>query len=70
LGGAQFFLAGKFSRLTPPGAKDQPTEGIAWKPFSQKALDDLLPTRGVDFTADWCRRKFSNGRDGMPACGA
>ena len=56
-GGAQFFLAGKFSRLTPPGAKDQTTEGIAWKPFSQKALDDLLKAGEpvfVDFTADWC----------------
>jgi thiol:disulfide interchange protein/DsbC/DsbD-like thiol-disulfide interchange protein len=57
LGGAQFFLVGKFARLSPPGAKEQPTEGIAWKSFSQKALDDLLRAGEpvfLDFTADWC----------------
>jgi thiol:disulfide interchange protein/DsbC/DsbD-like thiol-disulfide interchange protein len=56
-GGARFFLAGKFARLTAPGAVASPTEGIAWKPFSQKALDDLLKAGEpvfVDFTADWC----------------
>jgi thiol:disulfide interchange protein/DsbC/DsbD-like thiol-disulfide interchange protein len=56
-GGARFFLAGKFARLTPPGAVTRPAEGIAWKPFSQKALDDLLKAGKpvfVDFTADWC----------------
>jgi thiol:disulfide interchange protein/DsbC/DsbD-like thiol-disulfide interchange protein len=56
-GGGRFFLAEKFARLTPPGAVTRPAEGIAWKPFSQKALDELLKAGEpvfVDFTADWC----------------
>ena len=56
--GGRFFLPGIFS-LThqPPVRRRRPDEGIAWKPFSQKELDDLLKAGNavfVDFTADWC----------------
>jgi thiol:disulfide interchange protein DsbD len=40
-----------------PGTTSRPSDGIAWIPFSQKALDDLLVAGEpvfVDFTADWC----------------
>jgi thiol:disulfide interchange protein/DsbC/DsbD-like thiol-disulfide interchange protein len=56
-GGASFFLGGKFAQSTTPGVTSGPTDGIAWKPFSQKALDDLLAAGKavfLDFTADWC----------------
>jgi thiol:disulfide interchange protein len=56
-GGARFFLGGKFARLNSPGTKARSSEGIAWKPFSTTALDQLLKGGEpvfVDFTADWC----------------
>jgi thiol:disulfide interchange protein/DsbC/DsbD-like thiol-disulfide interchange protein len=56
-GGAGFFLTGRFARSTVPGTTSVPSDGIAWRPFSQKALDDLLAAGEpvfVDFTADWC----------------
>jgi thiol:disulfide interchange protein DsbD len=41
-----------------PGADAKKTgDGIAWQPFSQKELDELLKAGEpvfVDFTADWC----------------
>ena len=56
-GGAGFFLTERFARSTVPGTASRPSDGIAWRPFSQKALDDLLEAGEpvfVDFTADWC----------------
>ena len=56
-GGARLFLSGSFAQPATPGTKSQPSDGIAWKPFTQKALDDLLAAGQpvfVDFTADWC----------------
>jgi thiol:disulfide interchange protein DsbD len=56
-GGARFFLADRFARSTVPGTTSRSGDGIAWRPFSQKALDDLLGAGEpvfVDFTADWC----------------
>ena len=56
-GGAGFFLTERFARSTLPGTTSRPSDGIAWRPFSQKALDDLLAAGEpvfVDFTADWC----------------
>ena len=56
-GGAKFFLVDRFGHSMPPGTTSRPSDGIAWRPFSQKALDDLLMAGEpvfVDFTADWC----------------
>ena len=56
-GGGRFFLADRFAGSTVPGTTSRSGDGIAWKPFSQKALDDLLGAGEpvfVDFTADWC----------------
>ena len=56
-GGAGFFLTERFARSTMPGTASRSSDGIAWRPFSQKALDDLLGAGEpvfVDFTADWC----------------
>ena len=56
-GGAGFFLTERFARSTVPGTTSRSSDGIAWRPFSQKALDDLLEAGEpvfVDFTADWC----------------
>ena len=56
-GGARFFLAERFAHSTAPGTTSRSGDGIAWRPFSQKALDDLLMAGEpvfVDFTADWC----------------
>ncbi|HEY5705385.1 MAG TPA: thioredoxin family protein [Terrimicrobiaceae bacterium] len=56
-GGARFFLSARFAHSTLPGTASRAAESIAWKPFSQKALDDLLKAGKpvfVDFTADWC----------------
>lgn len=55
--GGRFFLPGIFADSPAPGSSKRPDEGIAWKPFSQKELDDLLKAGNavfVDFTADWC----------------
>jgi len=55
--GARFFLPGIFAHSPAPGITNRPGDGIAWKPFSQKELDDLLKAGEavfVDFTADWC----------------
>ncbi|MEI6278405.1 MAG: thioredoxin family protein [Verrucomicrobiae bacterium] len=52
VGGGWYFLGEKFSRS---GAVE--TGGIAWVPFSAKALSDLRAEGKpvfVDFTADWC----------------
>jgi thiol:disulfide interchange protein/DsbC/DsbD-like thiol-disulfide interchange protein len=56
-GGTRFFLAERFAHSTAPGTTSRSSDGIAWRPFSQKALDDLLMAGEpvfVDFTADWC----------------
>ena len=56
-GGARFCLAERFAHSTVPGPTSRPSNGIAWRPFSQKALEDLLRAGEpvfVDFTADWC----------------
>ena len=56
-GGAGFFLTERFARSTVPGTASRSSDGIAWRPFSQKALDELLAAGEpvfVDFTADWC----------------
>ena len=56
-GGTSFFLAERFAHSTAPGTTSRSSDGIAWRPFSQKALDDLLMAGEpvfVDFTADWC----------------
>jgi thiol:disulfide interchange protein/DsbC/DsbD-like thiol-disulfide interchange protein len=56
-GGTRFFLAERFAHSTAPGTTSRSSDGIAWRPFSQKALDDLLIAGEpvfVDFTADWC----------------
>ncbi|HEY5812764.1 MAG TPA: thioredoxin family protein, partial [Terrimicrobiaceae bacterium] len=57
LGGAQVFLPGIFANSPASVSSKGPTDGIDWKPFSQKELDQLLKTGEavfVDFTADWC----------------
>ena len=57
LGGARFFLVERFARSAVVGETRTPAEGIPWKPFSQKSLDELLKDKKpvfVDFTADWC----------------
>ncbi len=51
-GGGWYFLGNKFSSAGRPV-----TDGIAWVPFSTKALAELKNegrTVFVDFTADWC----------------
>jgi thiol:disulfide interchange protein/DsbC/DsbD-like thiol-disulfide interchange protein len=56
-GGARFFLTERFAHSTTPGTTNRSGDGISWRPFSQKALDDLLMAGEpvfVDFTADWC----------------
>ncbi len=56
-GGAGFFLTERFARSTMPGTASRSSDGIAWRPFSQKALDELREAGEpvfVDFTADWC----------------
>lgn len=57
VGGGWYFL-GKFAASTRTESSAIPAgEGIAWQPFSQKALDALLAEGKpvfVDFTADWC----------------
>ena len=55
--GARLFLVGKFTHSAAPEATSRPSDGIAWRPFSQKELDALLRAGEpvfVDFTADWC----------------
>jgi thiol:disulfide interchange protein DsbD len=55
--GARWFLAGKFTGLALPGQTKRIQEGIAWQPFSTKALEELLGAGKpvfLDFTADWC----------------
>ena len=56
--GAWSFLPGIFAESSVPGADAKKTgDGIAWQPFSQKELDELLKAGEpvfVDFTADWC----------------
>jgi len=51
-GGGAYFLGKKF-----PGAGQPAAGGMAWVPFSARALSDLKGegrTVFVDFTADWC----------------
>jgi thiol:disulfide interchange protein DsbD len=41
----------------PPASLRHDTDGIAWEPFTQQRLEDLVndgKTVFVDFTADWC----------------
>jgi thiol:disulfide interchange protein len=55
--GARSFLPGIFADSPAPQAAKNSGDGIAWKPFSQKELDDRLKAGEavfVDFTADWC----------------
>lgn len=55
--GGWYFLGNKFSQAQLSSASQPETGGIAWQPFSQKALDGLLAEGKpvfVDFTADWC----------------
>jgi thiol:disulfide interchange protein len=55
--GARWFLAGKVAGLALPGQTNRVQEGIAWQPFSTKALEELLRAGKpvfLDFTADWC----------------
>jgi thiol:disulfide interchange protein DsbD len=55
--GAQFFLPGIFANSPTSETSKRAGDGIAWKPFSQKELDELLKAGEavfVDFTADWC----------------
>ncbi len=52
-----YFVAEKFVASSLEAKISANGEGIAWQPFSQKALDDLLAQGKpvfVDFTADWC----------------
>ncbi len=56
VGGGWHFL-GKFASSTRTESAATAADGIAWQPFSQKALDALLAEGRpvfVDFTADWC----------------
>ncbi len=55
--GARSFLPGIFADSQAPETAKPSSGGIAWEPFSEKALDGLLKARKavfVDFTADWC----------------
>jgi thiol:disulfide interchange protein DsbD len=57
--GGGYYFGGAFARALPPEAKPttNAADSIAWQPFSQAALDELLEAGRpvfVDFTADWC----------------
>lgn len=59
LGGGWVFIGDLFAREQAPAAKKPAAalDGIAWQPFSQKLVDDLLAEGKpvfIDFTADWC----------------
>lgn len=57
VGGGKYFLAEKFHGSVRAATSSDSKGGIAWQPFSGKALQDLLAEGKpvfVDFTADWC----------------
>jgi thiol:disulfide interchange protein/DsbC/DsbD-like thiol-disulfide interchange protein len=55
--GGKYFLAGKFAASQRVESVGNDAGGIAWQPFSEKALAALLAEGKpvfLDFTADWC----------------
>jgi len=54
-------------KSSPPSKTAEPEKnGIAWRPFSQSSLDELLAAGKpvfIDFTADWCITcKYNEGQ--------
>lgn len=55
--GGKYFLADKFVASARATSASESSGGIAWQPFSEKALQGLLAEGKsvfLDFTADWC----------------